>query len=170
MLPISYKRQLLHGIRDSKKLTEAAREDWHARAVEADSRGVLTFAVACVGAPTIDRRGIMYAIRTALSRVMRRLDAKPEECLVLLDGGLRAPKQFIYQQTIIRGEDRVPAIALASIVAKVHRDRKMVRFSCQFPGYAFEHHKGYGTEEHQNAIQTLGPCELHRRSFLHLKS
>lgn len=168
MLPISYERRLLRGIRDSKKLTPAAREAWYARAGAAADLGKLTFVIASVGAPTIDRCGIMGAIRTALKRVMRRLSAEPEECLVLLDGGLRAPEQFIYQQTIIRGEDKVPAIALASVVAKVHRDRKMVCLSRQFPGYAFDEHKGYGTKKHKKAIQVLGPCELHRQSFLHI--
>jgi len=168
MLPGSYDRRFLRGIRDSKRLTPRARETWYLRAKEAASREELSFAVSCVGAPIIDRRGISFATRCALHRAITRLDARPEECLVLLDGGLYAPEEFIYQETIIRGESREPVIALASIIAKVYRDRKMARLSRRFPGYLFEKNKGYGTYEHRRSVKKLGPCDIHRRSFLHM--
>ena len=91
---------------------------------------------------------------------------KPKKCLVLLDGGLRAPKRFMYQKTIIRGDEKEYAIALASIMAKVTRDRKMVKLSKKYPLYGFNSHKGYGTKKHYEKIKKCGLCELHRRSFL----
>lgn len=168
MLPVSYDRRLLRGVRDSKKLTPRVREAWYLRAKKAAEKGKLTFSVSCVGASSIDQYGIVFTIRRALHRAVMRLQANPSECMVFLDGGLYAPPQFLHQKTIIHGEDHVPAIALASIVAKVHRDRKMMRFSRRFPGYHFEKHKGYGTREHYRSLKTLGPCALHRRSFLHI--
>jgi ribonuclease HII len=83
-----------------------------------------------------------------------------------LDGGLYAPEEFYHQETLIKGDEREPVIALASIVAKVHRDRLMERMADQYPGYGFDMHKGYGTNEHYKALRKLGPSPLHRLSFI----
>ena len=85
---------------------------------------------------------------------------------MLLDGGLRAPDTFTNQATIIKGDEKEPLIALASVVAKVTRDRKMRTLSLQYPEYGFDGHKGYGTKEHYKAIRTFGLCDSHRQSFL----
>lgn len=155
----------LSGIRDSKALTEAAREAWYARMSAWRQEGSLRFAVAYTSAEKIDRLGIVWAVSSALARALRQLGADPDGSLVLLDGGLRAPSLYAQQQTIIRGDASEPVIALASIAAKVRRDRLMKRLAVQYPGYGFEVHKGYGTTKHRQAIGELGLCGMHRRSF-----
>lgn len=158
-------RRLLAGIRDSKRLTEEARETWFARFSAARADGLCEYAVSFVTSARIDRVGIAPAVRAALARSLSKLNPDPERTLVLLDGGLRAPVQFLYQKTIVRGDATEPLIAAASIVAKVLRDRRMVRYARQFPLYGFERHKGYGTHMHVSALQQHGPCTLHRKSF-----
>jgi len=90
----------------------------------------------------------------------------PEDSQVYLDGGIKAPEQFKHQLTVIKGDEKIPIISLASIVAKVIRDRKMVRLSKKFPEFNFDMHKGYGTSLHRQAIKKFGPTVIHRRSFL----
>jgi ribonuclease HII len=90
-----------------------------------------------------------------------------ENVTVYLDGSLKAPKEYA-QETIIGGDALVPAIMLASVAAKVLRDRLMVELSAKYPAYDFAKHKGYGTAAHYTALRAHGPCEIHRRTFLHL--
>ena len=89
-----------------------------------------------------------------------------KESLVLLDGGLKAPKEYLNQRTIIKGDEKELAIALASIVAKVTRDRLMVKLARKYPGYDLEMHKGYGTAAHYKALKNKGFSPIHRKSFL----
>ena len=86
--------------------------------------------------------------------------------MILLDGGLKAPAKYKDQKTIIKGDEKVKIIALASIIAKVSRDRHMRRLAKKFPDYGFEIHKGYGTRAHYRALHRRGLSPLHRRSFL----
>ena len=109
---------------------------------------------------------IVPAIRAALASNLKKLGARPEECRVLLDGSLRAPIEFKNQQTIIRGDQSEKIISLASIAAKVLRDRKMVKYGKLFPEYRFEIHKGYGTLFHRTTLRREGLCVIHRKSFL----
>ena len=81
------------------------------------------------------------------------------------DGALKAPPEYS-QETIINGDELIPIISLASIAAKVTRDRLMVELSKKYPEYSFEKHKGYGTAAHYEALKKHGPCDIHRRSFL----
>ncbi len=154
------------GVRDSKKLTVGKREQlfaWIRRHKE------LHHAVALVGPRVVDREGINVAIELAIRRVLRRLTpdgTAQEDILVLLDGGLHAPTTFINQATIIKGDEKEPLIALASVAAKVTRDKKMRTLSFQYPEYGFDGHKGYGTRDHYKAIRTFGICDSHRKSFL----
>lgn len=157
--------ELIPGVRDSKKMSEKAREAVFARMEELKRDGVLRFAVAFSSAQIIDSRGIVPAVHSALARALGTLDVSPEECSVLLDGGLRAPETFAHQKTIIRGDDSEPVISLASIAAKVSRDRIMHRESAKFPEYGFEVHKGYGTKAHRELIGRLGLSPMHRASF-----
>jgi ribonuclease HII len=85
---------------------------------------------------------------------------------ILLDGSLRAPQEFHFQKTIIKGDEKEYSIGLASIAAKVIRDRKMEDFALKYPQYGFDIHKGYGTVEHRKSIKKHGPSEVHRKSFL----
>ena len=166
--------------RDSKKLSAKAREAWFVKIEEARSEGWLEYAVAFVAPSVIDKRGIVYAINAAIFRALKIVDSPvpaPRQSshvtcqlssLVLLDGGLRAPAHYPHQQTIIKGDEKELVIALASIVAKVTRDRRMVALAKKFPAYGFEKHKGYGTRAHYEAIKKHGITPHHRRSFLGL--
>lgn len=90
----------------------------------------------------------------------------PTDTTVLLDGGLKAPDEYKDQKTIIKGDEKEVCIALASIIAKVIRDRYMVKIAQKYPKYGFEEHKGYGTKKHYEAIQKSGISPLHRLCFL----
>ena len=154
---------ILDGIRDSKTLSEKQREEWYTRLVQAS----LTHSVALVGARIIDRDGIQRAIRLGLSRALRRV-AVSYDSTVLLDGGLRAPERYKEQTTIIKGDSSEPLIAAAAILAKVTRDRYMLRQHLKYPQYGFDQHKGYGTAQHRAAIEQHGLTPLHRATFCHI--
>ncbi len=153
------------GIRDSKKLSEEKREEWFALAKELKKDGKIDFAVCLVSENIIDKRGISYAIRLGIKRCLEKLKVS-EKAQIFLDGGIKAPENFVFQQTIIKGDESVPVISLASICAKVTRDRYMVKLSKKHPKYGFDVHKGYGTRMHRDAIKRHGPEEPHRTSFL----
>ncbi len=155
-----------YGIKDSKKLSPQKREEWFRQVQIWKRESRVTYAVSFVSAQTIDRIGITKSITRALVESLRKLQIEPENVLVLLDGGLRAPHEFHMQKTIIRGDEKEPVIALASIVAKVLRDKMMERFAMKYPLYGFEEHKGYGTHTHYRAIKKHGMSPLHRVSFL----
>lgn len=158
-------KRLLSLMRDSKQVSANAREELFASLVRMKKAGELDFAHAFSSAQIIDRRGIVPAIRSALASVLKKLNAKPKECAVLLDGSLYAPEVFTSQKTIIRGDATEPIISAASIVAKVLRDRYMVRVAREYPQYGFEVHKGYGTLAHRRAIRKYGLSDLHRATF-----
>jgi ribonuclease HII len=126
----------------------------------------LDYAVSLVGERLIDEQGIVAAVKIGIRRCLKRLGCPAAKCLVLLDGSLRAPRQYKNQKTIIRGDEQVPLIALASIAAKVWRDRRMIRLAKRYPRCGFEKHKGYGTQAHYRALKKFGPTPLHRLSFL----
>lgn len=162
-------RQNFAGARDSKLLSEDRREEIF-RTLHAHSKGgMVLYANSMVSHSVIDLRGIVHAVRLAIKRCLKKLGKLgviPEECRVLLDGGIKAPAEYANQETIIKGDRRVPIISLASIVAKVKRDRRMKRLAKEFAGYGFEIHKGYGTKSHYEAIKKLGMSDIHRKSFL----
>ena len=154
----------LKGIRDSKKLSPKKRKEW-----EKVVKQNFLFAIVSVSHSVIDKNGISYAIHKAVARCLKKLDAKYEirdtRYEILLDGSLHAPSEYKNQQTIIKGDEKVPVIAAASIIAKVHRDRYMTRLHKKYPLYGFDKHKGYGTVMHREAIQKYGFSEVHRVSF-----
>jgi ribonuclease HII len=153
------------GIKDSKKLTVEERELWFDLAQQARRTLDLEFAVSLVSESVIDRHGIAYAIRLGIKRCLEKLKVKPED-QIFLDGGIKAPEIFKHQKTVIKGDEKIPVIALASICAKVTRDRYMIKLSKKHPNYEFHIHKGYGTRAHREAIKKHGASEAHRRSFL----
>lgn len=153
------------GFRDSKQLSEKAREEWLLRMRNWKKESVIDFAVCFASAQIIDKRGITFAVRDALRRALIKLAPDPAKTKVLLDGGLKAPEIFKNQQTIVKGDGKEPAIALASIAAKVSRDRLMKRLAKKYPSYSFEVHKGYGTAIHRTAIRVFGLSPEHRISF-----
>ncbi len=152
------------GVNDSKKLSEKKREALFETLVELSGAGLVRVAVTLKSAKEIDGRGIAVAIRMATEEGIRKLMPEPSEGKVWLDGSLKAPDEY-EQETVIGGDGVVPAIMLASIAAKVSRDRHMVRLAEKYPKYDFAKHKGYGTAAHIRAIKELGLSDLHRRSF-----
>lgn len=153
-------------IRDSKKLSPEAREEWFRKILLWKKEEKLSFCVMFVSAKDIDNKGLSWGLASSIEKGLRKLSVSPLKSEVFLDGGLKAPKKFLFQKTIIKGDEKIPVISLASIAAKVLRDRKMVAFSKKYPKYGFEIHKGYGTLAHRRAIKKFGPAVIHRKSFL----
>jgi len=150
--------------RDSKKLGKKRREEWFLKIKKLQKEGVISYVVVSKSADFIDKKGISFAIRACIALALKKLKVE-EKAEVLLDGSLRAPAHFKNQKTIIKGDEKELPIALASIVAKVTRDRKMVKLSQKYPGYFWDINKGYGTKVHRETIKKLGFSPLHRRSF-----
>jgi len=174
LVPVDFDWKLVEGVRDSKKLSEKKREEIFVRAGELEKSHSLRYAVSTSSAAYIDRYGIVPAIKRALAEALFKVTVTEDGPLhakdgpryeILLDGGLHAPSQFSTQKTIIRGDDTEPIISLASIMAKVTRDRLMKRLSPKYPEYDFHVHKGYGTAAHRKLIVGHGLCELHRTTF-----
>lgn len=155
------------GVADSKKLSEKNRERIFTMLETRVAKGDARFTVEFESAETIDEEGIAVAVRRALWRGVNVL--APDSALVhiQLDGALRAPPEYS-QETIVNGDELIPIISLASIAAKVMRDRLVVELSAQYPQYGFEKHKGYGTKLHYDMLKKHGLCVIHRRSFIHL--
>lgn len=151
-------------IKESKQLSEKKRESWSEKILAACGDN-LSCAVCYVSAEEIDAIGIAPAIKKALEEGLTQLAVPPTECRVLLDGGLHAPAEYIDQETIVGGDGKEVVIAMASVIAKVSRDRLMVELSATYPEYDFAKHKGYGTKAHMDAIRTHGLSKEHRRSF-----
>ncbi len=152
------------GLDDSKKLSEKKREALFELLVKESDTGSVSFCVKSVDAATIDKVGIAKAVRSSVHAGVRSLAPETSGVRVYLDGLLHAPDDY-EQETVIGGDALIPAIMLASVAAKVTRDRLMIRLSVEYPEYDFAKHKGYGTKAHQEAIRTYGLCDLHRRSF-----
>ena len=149
-------------LRDSKQLSAGQRTVLYDYIVAHER---LRHASALVGATTIDANGIVSAAREATARALSRLAVRRTLATVLLDAGLNAPRGWV-QRSFIRGDERIPPIALASIIAKVTRDRYMEALSDRYAEYGLEAHKGYGTRAHFDILRTLGPGIIHRVSFL----
>ena len=148
-------------LRDSKQLSAQQRDIIYERIV---SHGRLRHACAFVDADVIDAIGIVNASHEAAALALKRLGVRPERADVLLDAGLKVSSHWT-QESFVRGDETIPAIALASIIAKVTRDRFMESLSDLYAGYHFDEHKGYGTLAHRRAIRRAGLSEIHRSSF-----
>lgn len=160
------------GVNDSKLLDEAKREAVYTLATDIKKAGDLHWSVAMVGPSSIDKKGIVPAIDLALRRALNKtIKGIEEEIAVIgeirLDGGLKAPSKFLNQKTIIKGDQKEKVIGLASILAKVTRDRYLIKLSqqSQYSVYEFAKHKGYGTKKHRDIIKTYGLSDIHRLSF-----
>jgi ribonuclease HII len=145
-------------ITDSKKLSPRKREDLF-KVIRKDA---LSIGVGVMDASIIDDINILRATLSAMKEAVAELDIAPDYLLV---DGMQAVPIDIPQETIIRGDGRSISIAAASIIAKVSRDHIMAMYHRQFPCYNFLKNKGYGTQEHRQAIKDHGPCKIHRRSF-----
>ena len=151
------------GLNDSKQLNEEEREKFFERI---QSHPEIQFAVSVVDVETIDRINIRQAAWQGMNRALDQLQPRADHVLV---DGLRI-RWLTYPQTaLVQGDARSYSIAAASVLAKVTRDRIMRDLDKQFPGYGFAEHKGYSTRQHFAALEKLGPCPVHRRSFGPLK-
>jgi ribonuclease HII len=161
-----FNKKFFKGIKDSKQLNEVERNMWFELAKQAHKEGELDFAVSLISHTIIDKYGMTKAVRMGINRNLLKLSVPHKESHIFLDGLLKAPPEFEHQLTVIKGDEKIPIISLASIVAKVTRDKHMKKLAKKYPEYGFERHKGYGTEEHRKAILRYGIIPIHRISFL----
>ena len=163
----------IEGLMDSKKLSENKR-DYLATIIKAQA---LAWSIASASVEEIDRLNILEATMLAMTRAWQGI--KQAHHYVLIDGNqipkaMRAtlPDNLLSTQlveAIVKGDDSVPAIAAASILAKTARDAELYALDAQYPDYGFAQHKGYGTKLHLSRLEALGPCPIHRQSFAPIK-
>ncbi len=146
------------GLRDSKKLSEA-RRDALAIQIKADA---LAWAIAQCSEAEIDTLNILQASMLAMRRAVEGLKVLPT--LALIDGN-RCPVMAIRSEAIVRGDDKIPAISAASILAKTARDAALLKLHEQYPDYAFDQHKGYPTALHMERLRAFGVSPVHRKSY-----
>lgn len=151
-------RRPIEGLRDSKQLSEARRD---ALAPQIRERA-LAWAIAECSHDEIDRLNILQATMLAMRRAVEALSCAPT--VALIDGN-RCPPLSVRAHAIVEGDAKVNAISAASILAKTARDAALVALHEQYPHYAFDQHKGYGTALHLERLRQHGPCPVHRRSF-----
>lgn len=144
---------------DSKKLSEKKREELY----DVITDTALAYGIGVVDERTIDEINILQATYKAMRQAINNLSVRPD---ILLNDAVTIPEVDIRQVPIIKGDAKSMTIACASIVAKVTRDRMMVELDKQYPGYDFASNKGYGTAKHMEAIRTLGPTPIHRKTFI----
>ncbi len=182
LVPVDFNWNLILGVDDSKKVSPKKREEIFKKVYELKKEGKLDFAVCLVSAKIIDKIGIVPSIQKAMNQALLklrrqdlrnvassrfRLELDLNDVLVKLDGGLKAPIEYMHQETIIKGDAKEKVIGLASIIAKVTRDRYMVKNAKkeEFSKYEFELHKGYGTKVHRANIAQFGLSTEHRATF-----
>ncbi len=171
VVPSDFDWGLIPGVGDSKQLAAKKRAALFRRAEALRNTGELDFAVVMVSAVIIDKKGIVFTIKSAIAKALNQLRARKdlalEGVMVKLDGGLKAPAEYLHQETIIKGDGKEKVIGLASIMAKVTRDRYMERMARkpQFAPYDFATHKGYGTRAHRTAIVQNGFSPEHRQTY-----
>lgn len=154
--------QLIMGLRDSKKLSPARREQLYAEIMQkAQAWGVGQASPSEIDTLNI-LQATMLAMRRAIEALSERLGEWPSKALI---DGNRCPILPIASEAIIKGDAKEPAISAASIIAKVTRDQQMQVLHTQYPQYGFNQHMGYPTEAHMQALKQFGPCEEHRRTF-----
>jgi ribonuclease HII len=156
-------RRPIDGLRDSKKLSEPRREVL-ARVIREQA---VAWSIARATVAEIDSLNILQASLLAMHRAVAALRPQPD--YVLVDGN-RLPRWPYPSEPVVKGDDRVPAIAAASILAKVQRDAELVALAETYPGYGFASHKGYPTAAHLQALKELGVTPAHRRSFAPVKN
>ena len=147
------------GVDDSKKLTPRKREKLFDQILE----NALEVGIGIVGEKAIDAMNILNASLKAMFKAVQKLKNVPE--FILVDGNQRIPNLPLPQMPVIKGDSKSLSIAAASIVAKVTRDRIMLKYHEEYPEFCFADHKGYGTRAHVEALKAFGPCRIHRRSF-----
>jgi ribonuclease HII len=155
VLPVNHR---IEGLADSKSLSARQRENLYSDIIShADC-----WAVGRASVAEIDRFNILQATLMAMRRAVMRLRIQPD--YVAVDGN-RVPQWEYSAEAVVKGDSRVEVISAASIIAKVVRDAEMAEMHIKYPGYGFDSNKGYGTAQHLEALERLGPTPIHRRSF-----
>lgn len=156
ILPDGY---IPEGLNDSKKLTERKRE----KLFDEITANAISYGIAEASVEEIDRMNILEATLLAMRRAIAMLSPAPD--IALIDGNI--DRDFpLPARAVIGGDAKVPAIAAASILAKVTRDRQCIALDAAYPGYGIAKHKGYGTKAHMDALRQLGPTPIHRKQFI----
>jgi len=151
--------QVVLGLDDSKKLSPKKREELYDQII----RYAKAYSVVCIDSGRIDEINILEATKSAMFQCVSDLPINPD---CVLSDAVKIPGLSVPCLPIIRGDALSNSIAAASILAKVFRDRLMCSYDEEYPGYGFSKHKGYGTSEHYEALRALGPCDIHRKTFL----
>ncbi len=151
-------------IKDSKQLSEKQREEVF-EAIKQEPR--IKWSVSFVWPKVIDRINILKATELAWLRSLKKFKQWPD--FLFLDGNRTLNNLKIKQRAIVKGDEKILSVSLASIIAKVSRDRLMQRLDKKYPKYGFAQHKGYGTKLHLKRLRKFGPCEIHRKSFRPIK-
>lgn len=150
----------IEGVNDSKKLSEKKREQLYEQIISE----AIDWTVGIVDQKEIDEINILNATKKALHMAISNLKVKPDR--ILVDALEHIDTYGIPYTSIIKGDAKIYSISVASIIAKVTRDRIMQEYDEIYPEYGFSGHKGYGTEKHIQAIKEYGPCSLHRKTFI----
>lgn len=152
----------IRGIRDSKKLSPIKREKFYKILTKQPS---IRWGVGIVSEKVIDKINIKNAAELAMERALRKLKTKPG--FLIIDGiNLKNKKlKNIAHKLIIKADEKVLSCAMASIIAKVTRDKIMMKYHKKYPKYGFKKHKGYPTKKHFSMLKKYGPCKIHRKSF-----
>lgn len=149
---------IIFGVDDSKKISEKKREIL----AEEIKRKAISYSIAEIGQEEIDKINILQAVRKCMQNAVNGLKVKPD--ITIVDGV--DTKLDINAEYVIKGDSNSYTVGCASIVAKVYRDNLMKEYAKEFPEYGFEKHKGYGTKNHIEKIKEIGPCKLHRKTFI----
>lgn len=152
----------ISGLMDSKKLNTEKRKTL----ADEITRKSLSWAIGRADIDEIDKFNILQASLLAMKRAVTSLKIKPDHILI---DGLHCPDIEYSMEAIIKGDSKIPAISAASIIAKVYRDHEMIKLDDSYPGYGFAKHKGYPTRQHLLALERLGICPIHRRSYAPVK-
>lgn len=150
---------MIEGVNDSKKVSEKKREKLYDQILEE----AISYGVGIVGQDEIDEINILNATKKGLTMSLKELTVKPD--LIIVDALTHIDTMGIPYESIIKGDAKCYSISVASIIAKVTRDRIMREWDKIYPEYGFEKHKGYGTSAHIEAIKKYGLCPIHRKSF-----
>jgi len=155
----------LKQVKDSKRLSANQREEIFEKIIQEPK---IKWKVSFIWPSVIDRINILQATKLAWKRCLKKLDSQPD--FLFIDGNQKIERLKIKQQTVIKGDQKIFLVSLASIIAKVSRDRLMERLSVKYPEYNFSQHKGYGTKLHLKNLKRFGHCAIHRKSFKPVKT